>query len=357
MKNFRISSPSSFGVFAALALSWLPATESHAQGPIPAGDLTVTVEEQQNGDVKFSLSGTAYMQSSGSFSYTNISFSAGTPPNAAFGSYGLPAGLKLTVPDRTGADSSEESPEELPSPPRDLLIGNLYGSSGWFLGLFDSGTLLRGDSITGAGSVTTNAVPFSFFVPGTYQINPGAPGSEPEASAGEVAEAETGFSPYSITYKVIPFAENPDLRISSPAPFPRTRLRRSGGSQDVTISNRGNVTIQNLTVEITGAGSGDFSHSRPSVSELAPGASTRISVGFKPLRRGVRIAKLVVNGAYLPPPPAFTAEPEEGELPTPDPVAVSASVKLEGTGVAPKRKPKPEPNPKTLVPRFPRGIY
>jgi hypothetical protein len=351
LSPFNLLGPLTFAVLTLLS-------GSLARAQAPAGDLTVTVEEQQNGDVKFTLSGTAYMQSNGSFSYTNISFSAGTPPNTDFGSYGLPAGLKLTVPDRTTLVSEEESPEEVPPPSRDLLIGSLYGSSGWYLGTFDSGNLLAGDSIAGAGTVTTDSVPFSFFVPGTYQINPGAPGSEPEASEGEVAEAETGFSPYFITYKVIPFAENPDLRVSSPTPFPRTRLRRSGGSQDLTISNRGNVTIQNLTVEITGAGSGDFSHSRPSVSELAPGASTRISVGFKPLRRGVRIANLVVKGVYLPPAPVFTAEPEEGDLPAPPaPVAVSASVKLEGTGVAPKRKPKPKPNPTILVPRFPRGIY
>lgn len=346
---------SPFTILGSLALAvFILLSSSVVRAQIPAGDLTVTVEEQQNGEVKFTLSGTAYMQSNGSFSYTNISFSAGTPPATSYGSYGLPAGLKLTVPDRTVPDSEEESAEEVPLPSRDLLIGSLYGSSGWYLGNFSSGNLLVGDSIVGAGSVTTNAVPFSFFVPGTFEINPSsAPPSEPEASEGEVAEAETGFSPYYITYKVIPFADDPDLRVSTPAPFPRTRLRRSGGSKDVTISNRGNVTIQNLVVEIAGGAARDFSFSRPLVSELAPGASTKISVGFKPLRRGARIANLVVKGVYQPPTPVITAEPEEGELPVADPVPVSASAKLEGTGFAPKRKPRPKPKPTPGTPRDP----
>jgi hypothetical protein len=357
MNRFRFSSRSAFGVLASLALSWLPATDSHAQGPIPAGDLTVTVEEQENGEVKFSLSGTAYMQGSGSFDTTNFTYPP-TAPVTGYGSFGLPPGLQLTVPDRMElicGPCTSESPEEGPLPEVDLLINSVqFNSFGWYLGFFKSGLLQPWDRITGSGSVTTNTVPFHLFVPGTYVITP-ALDSEPEGA--EVAEGEETImfrSPYSITYTVIPFAANPDLTISSPPRFPRTRVRRSAPSQVVTIRNRGNVTVRNLSLALTGRDKNDFSHGPLPVKELAPGQSTRVTVGFKPLGKELRTADLEVSGLYQPPMPAtIAAEPEQRELALPDPVAVSASAKLEGVGFVPKRKR----NPIFITPRFPRGIY
>ncbi len=316
----------------------------------PAGDLTVTVEEQENGSVKFSLGGTAYLLQNANFNSTNFSYSPGTPPSTFFGSYGLPSGLTLTVPDRTEV-SEEESVEEGPLATRDLSLGYVFGTSGWGLGWFTSGPLLVGDPITGSGSVTTASIPFSFFVPGTFEVGPGIDDSEPESAAPEAATVPAGIYPYSITYKVIPFTAEPRLIVATPSRFPKTRLLRSGGTRQVAVSNRGNVTIRNLSVSITGAASRDFSHGSLPVTQLAPGASTRISVSFKPRRTGVRNASLLVRGAYEPPAPVYTSEAEE--LPVmdpPTPVAVSVSVPLVGTGFLPQ--PIPRPN----SPRFPFGF-
>jgi hypothetical protein len=316
----------------------------------PAGDLTVTVEEQENGSVKFSLGGTAYLQQNGSFSSTNYSYSPGTPPATFFGSYGLPPGLKLTVPDRTEG-SEEESVEEGPLATRDLLPTYVFGTMGWSLGWFTSGPLLAGDPITGSGSVISSSLPFSFFIPGTFEVGPGLETSEPESAADEAATLPTGIYPYSITYKVIPFTAEPRLTVATPSRFPKTRLLRSGGTRQVAVSNRGNVTIRNLSVSITGAASRDFSHGALPVTQLAPGASTRVSVSFKPRRTGTRNASLLVRGAYEPPAPVYDSEAEElPALDPPSPIPVSASAPLVGTGFL------PQPNPRPNSPRFPFGF-
>jgi hypothetical protein len=331
-------------------------SDSHAQ--FPAGDLTVTVEEQENGDVKFTLSGTAQMQGNDSFSTTNYAF-PNTPPTTGFGSYGLPSGLTLTVPGRMVEPCQCESPEELPAAPLVLPIDSVqFSTAGWFLGFFKSGPLQTGDPVTGSGTVVSDQVPFHLFVPGTFLITPDVRDGEPEPSAEEVAEGRISYanSAYYMTYEVIPYSANPKLTISKSSRFPRTRVRRSSGSQVLTVTNRGNVLVRNLSVALKGRDPGDFSHDGIPVVELAPGDSTRVTVGFKPLRRGLRTADLEVSGLFQPPMPTITAEPEEAEPPAPDPVAVSATATLEGTGFTPKPKPKPIPDPTPASPRFPRGI-
>ncbi len=159
-----------------------------------------------------------------------------------------------------------------------------------------------------------------------------------------------------MTSEVIPYSANPNVTMSTPSRCPRTRGRRSGGSQVLTVTNRGNVTVRNLSVALKGRDPGDFSHDGIPVGQLAPGDSTRVTVGFRPLRRGLRTADLEVSGLSQPPLPTIAAEPEEAEPPAPDPVAVSATATLEGTGFTPKSKPKPIPNPTPASPRFPRGI-
>jgi hypothetical protein len=310
----------------------------------------VTVEEQENGEVKFSLGGTAYLQQNSNFSHTNYSYSPAAPPSTFFGSYGLPPGLKLTVPDRTEV-SEEESVEEGVLATRDLLPGYVFGTLGWGLGWFTSGPLLAGDPITGSGSVTTASVPFSFFIPGTFEVGPGPDNSEPESAAPGGAVIPAGILPYSITYKVIPFTAEPNLFLATPSRFPKTRLMRSGGTREVTISNRGNVTIRNLSVSITGAASGDFSHGPLPVTLLEPGSSTRVAVSFKPRRSGLRTASLVLRGVYEPPAPVYTSEAEElAPVEEATPIPVSVSVPLSGTGFL----PEPPPVPKS--PRFPFGF-
>lgn len=360
------SNPLPFRTFflAALAgiLSFLPHFSANAEIiESPAGDLTVTVEEQENGDVKFTLSGTAFMQASHSgISSTNFSNSTfpGVPPTYSFGSFGLPAGLTLSTPDNQSSGS--EDPEEGGTAPLiDHPLNWIYFSGGWQLsGPFTTGPLYQGDPISGSGSVTTNMIPFGpYFVPGTYLVEPGGflpPPSEPEVAEG--ASTNQGVYPYFITYHVIPFTYNPSISLSGPGAFSKTLVRKSGGSQKVKITNSGNASLTNLDLSISGPGSRDFSSTGLSANELAPGESTTVEVSFRPKRKGTRKATLTVKGSYIPRMPlGVTSEPEEIPLEDliespPVPVEISASTELSGKGIA-KPRNKPRPN----SPRFPRA--
>jgi hypothetical protein len=341
---------------AALAgiLSFLPHFSAKAGlSETPAGDLTVTVEEQENGDVKFTLSGTAFMQDF--YPGMNaVNFNFGLPPALSYGSFGLPEGLTLTTPNNDSVGS--EDPEEGALP---LLLEHplnwIYFSGGWQLsGPFNTGPLYPGDPIIGSGSVTTSEINFDqYFVPGTFLVEPGGGiVSEPEVAEGGSENA--GVYPYFVTYNVIPFEYKPSLAVSGPGSFSKTLLGKSAGSQKVTITNSGNATLTGLSLSITGPGSRDFSASGLPKKELAPGESTTVEVSFRPKRKGSRIATLTVTGLYTPRQEmSYTAEVEElpvEELSPLPPVEISASTKLSGKGVA-KSKPAPRPN----SPRFPRG--
>ncbi len=96
----------------------------------PASNLILTVQEQANGDVEFSLSGTAYMKQAGSFSSTEYDTTANHPPHTVGGSESapLPSGLMLT-----------------PDGGMSIPLNNIYFNSPgyWFLGTFPSGPLAQ----------------------------------------------------------------------------------------------------------------------------------------------------------------------------------------------------------------------
>lgn len=335
-------------------LSFLPHFSANADViDTPAGDLTVTVEEQENGDVKFTLSGTAFMQ--GFHPGMNaVNFNTGLPPAYSFGSYGLPAGLILTTPDN-GSMGSEDPEEGEPAALRDHPLNWIYFSGGWQMtSSTNTGPLYRGDPIIGSGSVTTSEINFDqYFVPGTFLVGPGGfDNSEPEVAEGGIENA--GIYPYFVTYRVIPFEYKPSLALSGEGSFPKTLQGKSADSQKVTITNSGNTTLTGLSVSIARPGSRDFSASGLSKKDLAPGESTTVEVGFRPKRGGSLSATLTVKGLYTPRQEiVFIAQPEEfpvKEVAPLPPVEVSASTKLSGKGIA-KPGSKPRPN----SPRFPRA--
>lgn len=267
---------------------------------IPAGDLTVTVEETQNGDVRFSLSGTAFMQRPGSLSTTNTSYSPAVPPANAptFVQYLIPPGLNLTVPAAEG--SEPETPEEGAAPTVNLPLTAIQASTGnWYFAMQSSGTLPIGSPVTGSGSITTGAVPFSFFVPGTYLVGP------PDLRDSEVEPAQQenpketlptpGNQNYFITYKVIPnSAAGSNLGVSKPTTFV-TRVGNST-SQTITITNLGNAPLSDLKVEIPKPGRKNFDVTQPRLTTLAAGASTTFVVTFKPGSPGSKRANFTVTG-------------------------------------------------------------
>lgn len=275
-----------------------------AQGPpVPAGDLTVTVEETESGEVTFSLSGTAYMQSTGFIASTNAVSFPPVPPTTAtsFVQYQIPPGLNLTVTDLM-PQSEPEVPEEGGSMTVNLPLTSIISSTGqWYFTTQSSGNLFVGSPITGSGSITTNAVPFSFFVPGTYTVLPSTfDNSEAESSAPEEADVNPiprGFLPYYITYKVIPYspeASVSELGVSKPKTFV-TRVE-SPVSQAITITNLGNTPISGLKVEIPKSGKKNFDVTQPKLTTLAAGASTTFVATFQPESAGSKRASVTITG-------------------------------------------------------------
>jgi hypothetical protein len=271
---------------------------------IPAGDLTVTVEETENGDVRFSLSGTAFMQRSGSISSTNSSNFPAVPPSTApaFVSYPIPPGLNLTIP---AAEASEsETPEEGATATVNVPLTAVQASTGnWYFAMQSTGSLAFGSAVTGSGSITTGAVPFSFFVPGTYLVGPPDDrNSEVEEGGLEDPKAvlpTPGNQNFFITYKVIPYsaAAGSNLGVSRPTTFV-TRIGTSV-SQTITITNLGKTPISGLKVEIPRSGKKNFDATQPRLTTLAAGASTTFVKTFEPETPGSKRANFTVTGGSV----------------------------------------------------------
>ncbi len=343
----------------------------------PEGNLTVTVRELEDGNVQFSLSGTATFQSypAGSEEVqqynpvligTNTSVSHSAPPATVLGmQLPLPAGLTLTIDYGNDISEPEDSaPQGIPLSanqetfPLDEVV---LEKGNWYLGSFEANAPGPGGTISGAGTVTTSNVPFSYFVPGTYRVGP----SQLESQGAEASEPEDFFpgrDQYFITYQIIPFTPAPAIQISPPRRFPKTRVRHSARSQEVTVSNTGNTKLTLLSLAITGGAARDFSHSPLRVAALDPGRTTKVSVGFRPHRKGIRRALLTVQGTAMVRQAAYSSEgapPLENNIEVPQPsITVSDTAALEGKGIA-RKKPRFKRVPKPNSPRFPRlsGLF
>ena len=271
------------------------ASSSFGQLLPPAGDLTVTVNELANGSVQFSLSGTANLQNNVS-SMTILNFRPGDPstalpPNADYGVFPLPEGLKLTMTTESVFTSAPEGPEEAFVGPMvtEYPLNNVYFSGGWYLGYFSSGTYYLGDTIAGSGTVVTGDVPFSLFIPGTFVVTPSTADSEPEEGA--AAPSTDGIYPYLVTYKVIPYSIG--LDVDKPKRFPTTQVNRSSRTQRLKITNLGSLPVAGLRV--INSNSSDFSVSDPKSSSLDPGESTTFTATFTPKRSGKRSSRVTIT--------------------------------------------------------------
>lgn len=61
-----------------------------AQAQSPSGDLTITVQELENNEVRFTVAGSAAMKREGGFGSTSYDSTAVTPPHTQSGSSQLP---------------------------------------------------------------------------------------------------------------------------------------------------------------------------------------------------------------------------------------------------------------------------
>lgn len=249
-----------FSIAAILALFQGFSGQLFAQ--FPAGDLTVTVEELDGGEVRFSLSGSAPLRSTGGFSDTGFNEATPSPPHTLGSSanYPLPAGLKLSA---SGSDF-----------PLNHIY--FYNGSVWHLGSFSSSTFPQGTNVTGSGTGVSSTIPFSNFVPGTYEV------------AGQA---------FDVTYRVIAKpAPAPRLALSGLGRFPATVVGRSSRPRTVRITNTGNAEATGLNLAISGKAARDFKSTRPPAA-LAAGGSATVKVTFKPRAKGARKAQAVVTAA------------------------------------------------------------
>lgn len=228
----------------------------------PAGDLTVTVEELDGGEVRFSLAGSVPLREESSFNNTGYNNVIPSPPHTLtyFAFYLLPPGLKLSA----GGD--------------DFDITRIYfdPTSFWYMGSFGSSTFPQGTNVVGSGTGISNTIPFSNFIPGTYEV------------AGQA---------FDVTYRVIAkAAPAPRLGVTGPGRFPATLLRRSSRPRNLLISNTGNAAATGLKIDISGRASRDFKVTQPP-GTLAAGTSTALKITFKPRAKGVRKADATITAA------------------------------------------------------------
>lgn len=249
-----------------LALSLFGVVQSFtgsAQAQSPSGDLTVTVQELENNEVRFTVAGSAPMKREGGFSSTSYDPTAFTPPHT-LGTYSnapLPSGLSLTA----GASN--------------YPLNYVYFDSNdfWFLGTFGSGTFPVNTPVTGSGSVTTDTIPFTNFVRGTYVVID---------------------DDYDVTYRVLSLNDltPASLTVQTPARFPTTRVGRRSKPQTVRITNAGGAAATGVSVKTSGAGAKDYLLTKPA-STIAPGGSATFKATFKPRAKGTRRAKATVSAA------------------------------------------------------------
>lgn len=260
------------GLIAILSFGMV--SSAVAGGANPASDLTVTVQELENGDVKFSLSGTAYYNNPmmGEPYRTPTDYSQMTPPHTLddYEYFTIPDGLTLTVP------NNDPMP---PSPTREATLRYLdFNSSGyWSFYSFYTGTLNFGDEMTGSGMVVTDEVPFSAFEVGTFFVE----GND-----------------FDMTYVVRPYVPPvPRLKAPAKARFSKTLLRKSSRTSRIVIQNVGDGAVENLAVRISGGAARDFRIRKRPSSMVEPGGSTALTVFFRPRAVGNRraVASLMSN--------------------------------------------------------------
>lgn len=277
-----------------------------AQFPEP-GNLTITVQENENGSVTFSASGTANAFFSGVVFYTPFDPNPANPqpPHALTGPLAsnppLPPGLFLTFPQATGSEpeTAGSAEEGIPETVQFPLTGVIYPEGGVWA-LTDRSIQDRENSspvsevpklyfvqpgapITGSGSVTVNNIPFSNFVPGTFTIQP-------------VTRRERESILFQITYKVIPLKDPgaPRLTLQNASAFPRVALGRSSRVQTLRLRNVGNVLVSGIREELDRNAS-DFQVRIPGGRSLEPGKTLTVQVRFRPTAIGRRRSTLSIR--------------------------------------------------------------
>lgn len=92
-------------------------------------------------------------------------------------------------------------------------------------------------------------------------------------------------------------------------------VNTSSAVQTLTLSNTGTADLLNIAVSLTGANAGDFSMSNACGATLAVAASCDISVTFKPLSSGAKVASITIASSDLANPQLISALSGTGTQP------------------------------------------
>jgi len=309
VKLRRLLSSLFLAATGALLLGFV--SPANAGNGLPASDLTVTVRELADGQVQFCVSGTAYMKGGeSSFYETEYNWETSSPPHNRVDGFGnpsydwvsIPEGLHLMVPEWETPQDELQLYGLQPSMRRLDMEYVAFSSGGyWRLGSFWSGYLEYGDPITGHGCVTTAAIPFSDFVPGTFPID------------GQY---------FDMTYVVIPYVATPEkpprqprLRTPRSRRFGTLEVGRSSRVQRIPVTNEGGPAATpppppppssppppqpkasnkassgggaatGLRVRVSGRGARHFRVSQTAAKTLALGESTFFTASFRPRSPG-----------------------------------------------------------------------
>lgn len=263
MKNSGLARQPLVMALSIIAILWVfQGSTTGVFAQFPAGDLTVTVEELDGGEVRFSLAGSVPLREESSFSNTGYNNVTPSPPHTltSFVFYPMPSGLTLSAAGN------------------DFAITYIYfdPTSFWYMGSFGSSAFPQGTNVVGSGTGISSTIPFSNFIPGTYEV------------AGQA---------FDVTYRVIAKAvPAPRLVVTGPGRFPATLVRRSSRPRNLLITNTGNAAATGLKVDVSGKASRDFK-ATPPPDTLAAGASTALKITFKPRAKGVRKADATITAA------------------------------------------------------------
>lgn len=208
LSNFFCSVASATTVCLSFLFVDTVSARENPQGP--SGDLTITVTEMAGGNVNFSMSGSTTAKSTNS-NYQTPSSQISPPSNGvANTSYSL-NGLSIDIELTTNLNTLE------------------FNSSVWYL---SGGATMYASSVglpvTGSGSVTTNAIPFSNFVAGTFPV------------IGDL---------YDITYVVVPYVSEPTAPMG---PVP-TGSPSSEPEDPILVVNQGAINSANSGLAFSGA--------------------------------------------------------------------------------------------------------
>jgi len=87
--------------------------------------------------------------------------------------------------------------------------------------------------------------------------------------------------------------------VSAPRRYASTMVNRRSAPQTLRLRNSGESNLQNLALRLNGLAARDFILTRPAAT-LIPGASTSVTVVFRPLGKGTRTANLVITSNVAP---------------------------------------------------------